>query len=173
MNNKYLIILQAGTESHEMIKVAYDRLTGILGYLRSPFLLSLRLVWGWQLFQTGKGKLANIGPVIEFFQGLGIPSPSFNAHLVGITEYFGGLFLLLGLASRVITIPLTVTMVVAYLTADFEAVKTFFTDSDAFVKAAPFPFLITSLIVMIFGAGFFSLDQLIGSYFKRRQGKKR
>lgn len=157
-------------KTKELIEVVYDRVTEILAYFKSPFLLALRLVWGWQFFQAGKGKLGNIGPVIEFFQGLGIPFPAFNAHLVGITECFGGLFLLLGLASRMAAIPLTITMVVAYLAADFEAVKTFFTDSDAFVKAAPFPFLITSLTVLIFGPGIFSIDALIRRRLKKLRG---
>ena len=34
--------------------------TRIFDRLRSPLLLALRLIFGWGLFQTGKGKLENI-----------------------------------------------------------------------------------------------------------------
>lgn len=150
-----------------MLTQCRDRLIRIQEALQSPFLLAIRLYWGWQFVQAGKGKLANIGPVIEFFQSIPIPFPSFNAYLVGFTEFFGGLFLVLGLASRIVAIPLTITMVVAYLTADFEAVKAVFSDPDAFVKAAPFPFLFTLLVVQFFGGGLFSVDRLIGKFFKK------
>lgn len=120
----------------------------------------LRLNWGWQFFQAGKGKLQNITPVIEFFHNAGIPIPVFNAYLVGSVECLGGFLLMIGLASRIVTIPLSVIMFVAYLMADRVAFFSFFSDPESFVKAAPFPFLMTVLIVMIFGPGFFSVDSL-------------
>ena len=52
-------------------------------------------------------------------------------------------------------------MTFAYLTADFEAVSNVFSDPDKFVKADPFPFLLTALIVLIFGPGRFSVDALL------------
>jgi hypothetical protein len=52
-------------------------------------------------------------------------------------------------------------MSVAYLTADFEAVSNIFSDPDKFVKADPFPFLLTALIVLVFGPGRFSVDALL------------
>lgn len=87
---------------------------------------------------------------------------------MGITELCGGLFLILGLASRAVAIPLTVTMIVAYLTADLEAAKAIFSDPDTFVKATPFPFLFTVLVVQIFGGGAFSVDRLIGRFFSKK-----
>jgi hypothetical protein len=52
-------------------------------------------------------------------------------------------------------------MIVAYFTADFEAVSNIFSDPDKFVKADPFPFLLTALIVLVFGPGRFSVDALL------------
>ena len=103
----------------------------------------LRLYFFWQLFLTGKGKLSNIGKVIDFFTSLGVPAPSVNAYFVSALECFGGLLLIVGLASRPIALMIVISMSVAYLTADFEAVKSIFTDPDKFVKADPFPFLLT------------------------------
>ncbi|MBI2981537.1 MAG: DoxX family protein [Deltaproteobacteria bacterium] len=150
------------------LKAIYEKWLVCTGILASFFLLLTRINWGWQFVVTGKGKLANPGQVIEFFQSLGIPFPAFNVYLVGLTEFLGGLFLILGLGSRIITIPLAVTMFVAYLTADQAAFFSFFSDTEAFVKATPFPFLITVLTVLFFGAGTFSIDRLIGKFVSRK-----
>jgi putative oxidoreductase len=53
------------------------------------------------------------------------------------------------------------TMVVAYLTAHLDSVKTIWSDSDTFVTQAPFLFLLASLIIFIFGPGRVSIDHLL------------
>jgi putative oxidoreductase len=135
--------------------------TRIFDRLRSPLLLALRLIFGWGLFQTGKGKLENIDRFIDFLTHLHIPMPVANAYFVASLECVGGLLLLVGLASRLMCIPLVINFIVAYLTADMEAVKGFFKDQDAFTNAAPFLYLLTALIVLAFGPGIFSIDALI------------
>ena len=95
--------------------------------------------------------------------------PLFNAYLAGATECFGGLLLVIGLASRLVAIPVAFTMIVAYVTADYEAVTTIFSDPDKFVAAAPFPFLLSSLVVLAFGPGALSLDALIKRLFGNRR----
>lgn len=44
-----------------------------ISYLRSPFLLAVRLYWGWQFVQTGWGKMHSIGKITGFFMSLNIP----------------------------------------------------------------------------------------------------
>jgi putative oxidoreductase len=139
--------------------------------LQSPLLLAMRLYWGWQFFQTGKGKLMNLDRVTGFFESLHIPHPHLNAIMAGCTECFGGLFLLLGFGSRVLTVPLIVTMCVAYLTADPDRVKVIFSDPDKFVTADEFLFMLTAIIVLVFGPGVFSLDWLIGKIFCGKKAK--
>src|ERR1051326_483002 len=136
-------------------------LARVFDTLRSPLLLVLRLFIGWQFFVTGKGKLQNLDRVTEFFTSLHIPMPHLNAIFVGKLEMVGGLLLLVGLASRLIALPLTINMIVAYLTADREAVVNMFNNPDGFTHADPFLFLLVSLIVLAFGPGLFSLDELI------------
>jgi putative oxidoreductase len=136
--------------------------------LRSPLLLVLRLMFGWELFQTGKGKLENIDRFIGFLTHLHIPMPAANAYFVASLECIGGLLLLLGLAARLIAIPLTINFIVAYLTADHDAVVNFFKDQDAFTSAAPFLYLLVSLLVLAFGPGFFSIDEVIGRMRRRK-----
>ncbi|MES1260309.1 MAG: DoxX family protein [Acidobacteriota bacterium] len=136
-----------------MVAAAGDR-------LQSPFLLLIRLYWGWQLVQTGWGKLHTLDKVTEFFSSLGLPAPGPTAALVGTLEFAGGILLILGLASRLISIPLTISMFTAYVTADKEALFSFFSEPDKFYAAAPFTFLFAVLIVLIFGPGKFSVDEL-------------
>ena len=131
--------------------------------MQSPFLLLVRLYWGWQFIETGWGKVNNIGKVVEFFTTLGIPAPALNAHFIAGLELIGGILLVVGLAARPIGLLLTSNMLVAYATADREALFSIFRDPDKFYAAAPYTFLIASLIVLIFGAGKFSIDSWIVS----------
>jgi putative oxidoreductase len=148
----------------------HARLVTLLNYLQSPFLLFVRLYWGWQFVQTGWGKLQDISKPIGFFTDLGIPFPVLNAWFISLLECFGGILLIVGLASRLISIPLVIDMVVAYVVADRAALKSIFSDPDKFYAAAPYTFLIASLIILIFGPGVLSIDHLIGRYLEKRHG---
>ena len=143
------------------VRRGYELLVAGGNLLQSPLLLFLRAYFFWQLFMTGQGHLAHIGKVADFFVSLGIPFPTLNAYLSSTVEFFGSLLLIIGLASRLSAVPVAVTMAVAYLTADLEAVTSFFSDPDKFVKADPFPYFICALIVLVFGPGRFSVDALI------------
>ncbi|CAN5875419.1 hypothetical protein BH11VER1_BH11VER1_32610 [soil metagenome] len=133
----------------------------VASYLPDPLLLVMRLYWGWQFFVTGKGKLLNLDQTAEFFATLNLPLPKLQALLAGSTECFGGVLLAIGLFSRLVSVPLMFTMIVAYLTAHLDVVKGIFEDSDSFVSAPPFLFLLTSVIVFTFGPGRFSVDGLL------------
>ena len=144
---------------------AYKLLIAAAEYLQSPLLLAMRVYWGWQFFQTGMGKLQHIDKVSEFFRSLHIPFPEFNVYLAGGTECFGGLLLLAGLASRLVSMPLIFVTIIAYLTAEIDTVKNIFSAPDKFVSADPFLFMLTAIIVLAFGPGVFSLDWLIEKRF--------
>ena len=73
--------------------------------------------------------------------------------------------MLIGFASRLITIPLIVNFCVAYLTASREVLLNILNDPDAFVSDAAFLFLFASVIIFIFGPGAFSVDALIKRLF--------
>ncbi len=132
----------------------------LAAHLQSPFLLVIRLYWGVSFAQTGWGKLMNLDRTAEFFGGLGLPLPKLNAILAGATECGGGILLALGLFARPAAVPLIFTMLVAYATADKEALLAITSDPDQFLNAAPFLFLLTSLLVLAFGPGRLSLDHL-------------
>ena len=147
--------------SQSVVSRAYLLLMRAANSLRSPFLLAVRLYWGWQLMQSGWGKLHNIARVTEFFTSLGLPSPHFTAIAISNLELFGGALLALGLGSRLIALMLSGNMIMAYVTADREALLSVFSDPGKFYNADPFTFLMASLIVLVFGAGFFSIDRVL------------
>lgn len=140
----------------------YDHITApIYPIAQSAFLLFVRLYWGWQLYRTGLGKLQHLDKITEYFESLGIPHAALNARFVGGLEFFGGILLILGLASRLISIPLTINLFVAYWVADREAFTSFFSDPSKFYAADPYTFLFASVMILIFGPGLFSIDALI------------
>lgn len=144
---------------------------GTVSYLQSPFLLVVRLYWGWQFYQTGLGKLMNIGKVIGFFTRLGIPFPVFNAYFVSSLECVGGALLFIGLGSRLIALPLAFDMLVAYIASDREALFAFFSDPGKFYVADPYTFLFAALLILIFGPGKISLDHGISYLRSRNSGR--
>lgn len=150
-----------GTKNGSGVAALYDWFAHLADFLRSPFLLLVRLYWGWQFLTTGWGKLHNLGHVIEFFRSLGIPAPGVMAPFVATLEFVGGLLLIVGLASRLIGLLLAGNMLVAYITSDREALGSVFSDPGKFYVADPFTFMFAALIVLVFGAGLFSLDAVI------------
>ena len=145
-----------------------DRFERAFAPLGHVVLLVLRLVWGWQFFTTGLGKLQNHERVVAFFTSLGVPAPGLNAWLVGSLEMVGGLLLLLGLFSRPVALLLTGNMFVAYLAGDRPALFGVFHDLDAFLKADPSWFLFVSVVVLTLGPGAISLDRLLTRILGRR-----
>jgi putative oxidoreductase len=107
--------------------------SALIGVLRARALdLTTRLDWvaplvaritlGVLFASTGWGKVHDLEKVSGFFAELGIPMPHANAVLVSLVELLGGSLLLIGLGSRLATLPLMAAMTVAILTAQRENV---------------------------------------------------
>jgi putative oxidoreductase len=144
-----------------LVSRGYRVFVNIANHLQSPFLLLVRLYWGWQFAQAGWGKLHRLPKVTEFFSSLGIPAPHANAVFVSNLEVVGGILLAIGLGSRFISVLLAGDMLVAYLASDRDALRMIFSDPGKFYNADPYTFLFASLIILIFGPGLLSLDALI------------
>ena len=148
------------------MKSLIEKLYGMLisgGNAAQPaFLLLVRVYWGYQFVITGWGKVTNLEKVTGFFTSLGIPAPGVNAVFVSGLELVGGALLLIGLASRPIAFMMTINMLVAYLTADREALTSIFSDPGKFYGATPYTFLFAALLVLIFGPGKYSVDAILG-----------
>jgi putative oxidoreductase len=148
-------------ETMSRLLILYRRFASAASSLQSPMLLLVRLYWGFQFAQTGWGKLHNLAKITSFFATLNIPLPGIVAPSVSMLEFVGGILLILGLFSRPISLLLAFNMFVAYWTADREALSAIFSDPGKFYVADPYTFLFASLMVLIFGAGYFAVDTYI------------
>jgi putative oxidoreductase len=135
----------------------------------SLVLLLIRLGWGWELVESGYGHLTHIAQTVDAFKGWGVPYPELSVHISACTELIGGILIMLGLATRFISIPLIVNFITAYATASRdEFTHLFKQDPSHIVDDSAFPFLVTSLLMLAFGAGMFSLDYLIVQLRRKR-----
>jgi putative oxidoreductase len=150
----------------------YKAFFAAVDHLQSPFLLAVRLYWGWQLTESGWGKLHNLSKVTDFFTSLNLSMPAQMAVAISCLEFFGGIFLAIGLLSRLTALALTINMIMAYVIADREALSSFFSDPDKFAAAAPYVFLIASLIILIFGPGKICVDTLLDRFLTRLKPKE-
>ena len=154
------------------ISHAFTWFRGIAASLQSPFLLLVRLYWGWQFAQSGWGKLHRLPQVTEFFTSLHIPFPAANAAFIASLEFVGGMLLILGLLSRLTGLLLACNMMVAYITADAQALHSIFSDPGKFYSADPYTFLFASLLVLIFGPGSMALDWLLARRLGMHHGER-
>jgi putative oxidoreductase len=141
----------------ERMRATADRLSFI-----GPTLA--RLTVGLVFIGTGWGKLHSLGDVTDFFASLHIPAPGFNARLAASTELVGGIFVLAGLGTRIASLPLAFTMVVAILTAKRGDIS----GLTALVGLEEWSYLVFFIWLALAGAGPLSLDALV-SRFRRRQ----
>ena len=150
-----------------LIEKLYGMLIAAGNAMQPAFLLLVRLYWGIQFIGTGWGKVHSLDKVTSFFTELGIPAPGLNAVFVSGLELVGGALLVLGLASRPIALMMTINMLVAYITADREALFSIVSDPGKFYGATPYTFLFACLLVLIFGPGKYSADALLGKSITR------
>jgi putative oxidoreductase len=141
------------------------RLLSLAGSLAFLAPLLLRITLASVFIQTGWGKLNDLGQVTGYFTQLGIPAPGLNAAMAAGTEFFGGILLLVGLGTRLVSLPMAFTMVVAILTAkreNLDGLTTLFGFEE-------WSYLVMFLTVAIVGPGGFSLDALLGRRFDGRR----
>ena len=119
-----------------------------------------RTTLGWIFLQSGWGKLHSLPKVIAFFSQLGIPAPQFQAPLAAGTEFLCGALMLLGLCTRLASLPLIGVMLVAILTAKRAELHEL---SDLF-GFAEYLYIVLCLWLGAYGAGPLSLD----AFFARR-----
>ena len=150
------------------IQKLYALFVRVVSSLQSPFLLIVRLYWGWQISQNGWGKLHNLSHVTDFFSSLGLPAPGPTAAFVATFEFVGGILLAVGLLSRVAALGFVIDMTMAYLTADRDSFFSFFSDPGKFYGADPFILFFVGLLVLFFGPGKLSIDALLERHFTKQ-----
>ena len=120
--------------------------------------LFARLVVGWVFLWSGWGKLHNLPAVTQNFIGWGIPFPQLLTPFVAGVEFFGGMFLLVGLLTRISAGALGVTMIVAIISAKWAEVQGSLETLLGFDETE---YLALFLWLAIAGAGRLSLDHLL------------
>ena len=83
--------------------------------------------------------------------------PGLNAILASVTEFLGGILILLGLCTRITVLPMAFVMLVALLTAHLGDIKSI----SALVSLPAWDYLVMFLILGVTGAGKWSLDKKI------------
>jgi putative oxidoreductase len=120
-----------------------------------------RLTLGWVFIESGWGKLHNLPKIVAYFTELGIPAPQIQAPLAAGTEFVCGSLLLVGLATRIASLPLIITMIVAILTArrsDLHGLSDLF----GFIE---YLYIVLCLWLCAHGAGPISLDAVFARRF--------
>lgn len=126
-------------------------------------LLIFRVVLVYGFYSPALYKISDFAGTASWFESLGMPLPTLNAYLAGITEFAGVILLTLGLWTRFISLPLIITMVVAIFTVHidhgFPAIRNGI--------EIPLYFIFMLFTLMVYGPGRLSIDHLIEK--KRRK----
>lgn len=128
-----------------------------------PGYFLVRLIMGYVFLVAGLQKFIfseTMGP--GRFAEMGYANPAFTAYLVAFFEVVCAILILLGLASRLAAIPLSVIMVVAIVTTKIPRLPDGFWPF-AHALRLDLAMLLLALFVLINGSGGFSLDRRIGS----------
>ena len=158
-----------GSGGLSSLKALRARALGSLEGARPAALLLGRLAVGLLFMSTGWGKVHDIPKVTHFFQTLGIPAPGFHAVLVGYSELLCGTALVVGLLSRLATIPLIVSMIVALITAKHSDIHGIFD----LVGQDEFTYLVVLVMIAVLGPSRLSLDHLLARRIDEAQDPSR
>lgn len=106
------------------MKTLYSKFSHLTHAADGIPLLLVRLYLAPVMIQAGWNKYMAFDDVTAWFGnedwGLGLPAPALLAFLATATELVGGILLLFGLFTRLISLPLSVTMLVAIFTVHAE-----------------------------------------------------
>lgn len=139
------------------LKNKYYSIVDSLSNLKSLPLLFMRLILAVGFYGPAKIKTGNIQGIIDWFETINIPMPALNAYMATGTEALGVVLLVLGLGTRIISIPLIITMIVAIVTVHlgngFEAGNNGF--------EIPLYYIIMLFTLVVYGGGKLSVDNFL------------
>lgn len=140
-----------------MISKINDLTANILENFQSIFLFFARLTIAYGFYEPAVNKWNNISDTASWFASMGIPFPTLNVYMVATFESLGVVLLALGLFTRLISLPLIGTMVVAIVTVHFA--NGFSSGDNGF--EIPLYYLLFLGIFASFGAGKISVDNFL------------
>lgn len=145
----------------------YERAVSLLQKGSDIQLLIIRLILAYGFLNPALMKLKDINGIGDWFGSIGIPVPHLNAYLATFTEAGGVILLALGLSTRLFSIPLIITMIVAILSVHLS--NGFEAGNNGF--EIPLYYIIMLLTLIVFGPGRFSLDHVIRNYLNSKKEK--
>ena len=148
----------------KFLEFYYKRLKNIEKLKDIPLLL-IRLVLAYGFYVPAKMKWSDINSIIEWFKSLNVPAPALNAYLAASTEAAGVVLLVLGLGTRIISIPLMAVMLVAIKTVHWS--NGFEAGENGF--EIPLYYLIMLLVLLVYGPGKISFDNFIEKKIRKEQ----
>ena len=131
-----------------------ERMAAYLTWLGPLF---ARVTVGWVFLWSGWGKLHNLPQITENFVSWGIPFPQLLTPFVSGVEFVGGVFLLVGLLTRISAGALGITMIVAIRSAKWDQVDSL----ESLLGFDETAYLALFLWLAIAGAGRLSVDHLV------------
>lgn len=135
----------------------YDRGTAVLSRFEFLPALIARLTVGWVFVESGWGKVHNLEKVTEYFQSLGIPAASIQAPFAAGSELVFGALVLVGLFTRISTVPLMIIMVIAILTAKRDELHGI-SDLLGFIE---YLYIVLLAWLFVHGPGAISVDRVL------------
>jgi putative oxidoreductase len=153
--------------SESTLSGLYTRFAKFAGTLQSPLMLLIRIYIGYQCAISGLAHLNHFDATVKQFQEWKIPAPHLSVAVSASTELVGGTLLLLGVASRLICIPLIINFLFAMIQTDLAypgsrtALQHIWNNQDIILKDTAFPFFAAAVFVLVYGPGWFSVDGLI------------
>lgn len=143
------------------MKTFIEKLRSFANKLDSLILLLIRLTLAYGFYTPAIMKWNDINAIAGWFKSMGYPFPLVNAYLAGVTEVAGVVLLILGLGTRLISIPLIIVMIVAIYTVHIK--NGFEAGDNGFEIPLYYILMLSSLIV--YGAGKYSINNFL---FKRK-----
>ncbi len=140
-----------------MLQTLHKHVKDILVNFQSFSLLLARLAVAYGFYEPAVKKWQDIDSIATWFGSMGIPFPTLNAYMAATTEALGVVLLVLGLFTRLISIPLMVVMVVAIVTVHL--VHGFSAGDNGF--EIPLYYMLFLFIFTAHGAGKFSVDHYL------------
>ena len=134
-----------------------DKISRMLELLKDIPLLLMRLVLAYGFWGPAMMKWNNMSGIADWFDSMGYPFPTLNAYLAGTTELLGAVLMVIGIGTRIISIPMMFIMFIAIFTVHIS--NGFEAGNNGF--EIPLYYLIMLFTLMIYGPGKYSLEGLL------------
>ena len=120
-------------------------------------ILILRIILGLVLLAHGWPKIKNLSGNAQNFAGMGFKPARFWGTIAAVVEFFGGLFLIIGLLTQLVALLVAIQFVVAILKVKGKQGLVNGYELDLLILGA-------ALLLVTVGGGFYSLDVFLNLF---------